>query len=208
MCRSGNLPDITRADKTEPPTDMSFRAQRVEESSQVASFTLCWLFSQLGKIPPLHFIHFGRDDISIGGSVLPPRVVFGALHGDESSPLHCVVPFNRTGCIRNVPGGRLPKKSWCDCHRQSIDFDLLRGAPPLRIRCKVAPVSHTGYICDVACGDESSPLHCVVPFNHTGYSRNASGTAHRPFPTYFNKWVEMNNVGLPNNCQLSMPIKS
>ena len=27
---------------------------------------------------------------------------------DESSPLHCVVPFNRTGSIRNVAGGRLP----------------------------------------------------------------------------------------------------
>ena len=32
-------------------------------------------------------------------------------------------------------------------------------------------------------GDESSPLHCVVPFIHTGYIRNVPGTAHRPFPT-------------------------
>ena len=32
-------------------------------------------------------------------------------------------------------------------------------------------------------GDESSPLHCVVPFNHTGYIRDVPGTAHRPFPT-------------------------
>ena len=32
-------------------------------------------------------------------------------------------------------------------------------------------------------GDESSPLHCVVPFIRTGYNRNVPGTAHRPFPT-------------------------
>ena len=33
------------------------------------------------------------------------RVIFGTLLGDESSPLHCVVPFNRTGCNCNVAGG-------------------------------------------------------------------------------------------------------
>ena len=33
-------------------------------------------------------------------------------------------------------------------------------------------------------------------------SRN--GTAHRPFPTYFNEWVEINNAGRSNNCQLSI----
>ena len=32
-------------------------------------------------------------------------------------------------------------------------------------------------------GDESSPLHCVIPFIRTGYTRKAPGTAHRPFPT-------------------------
>ncbi len=31
-----------------------------------------------------------------------------------------------------------------------------------------------------------------------------SGTAHRPFPTYFNGRAEMNDVGRPNNCQLSI----
>ena len=56
------------------------------------------------------------------------RVVFVTLHGgaprsesksidcrrqsnfdsvDESSPLHCVIPFNQTGYIRNVTGGNL-----------------------------------------------------------------------------------------------------
>ena len=87
------------------------------------------------------------------------QVVFVTLHGDESSPLHCVVPFNHTGYHCNVAGGRLPKKSWYDCHRQSIDFDSLRGAPPLRTHW------------------------WVIPFTHTGYNCSAPGTAHRPFPT-------------------------
>ncbi len=30
------------------------------------------------------------------------RVIYATLLGDESSPLHCVVPFNRTGSIRNA----------------------------------------------------------------------------------------------------------
>ena len=32
------------------------------------------------------------------------RVLLETLHGDESSPLHCVVPFNRTGYHCNVAG--------------------------------------------------------------------------------------------------------
>ncbi len=41
------------------------------------------------------------------------RVVSVTLHGDESSPLHCVVPFNQTGYIRDVAGGRLPPLRQC-----------------------------------------------------------------------------------------------
>ena len=42
----------------------------------------------------------------------------------------------------------------------------------------------TAQVVFAAChGDESSPLHCVVPFIHTGYIGDAHGTAHRPFPT-------------------------
>ena len=43
-----------------------------------------------------------------------------------------MVPFNHTGCIRNVAGGRLPIELRCDCPRQSINSDSLREAPPLR----------------------------------------------------------------------------
>ena len=46
-----------------------------------------------------------------------------------------VVPFNRTGYTSNVAGGRLPMELWCDCPRQSKNFDSLRGAPPLRQIC-------------------------------------------------------------------------
>ena len=37
-----------------------------------------------------------------GGSVMTTQVVFVAFYGDESSPLHCVVSFIRTGYIRDV----------------------------------------------------------------------------------------------------------
>ena len=48
--------------------------------------------------------HFGRNDMSGGSSVLSARVIFRTLLGDGSSPLHCVIPFNPTGYIRNVAG--------------------------------------------------------------------------------------------------------
>ena len=84
--------------------------------------------------------HYARNDMSgVVPFIQTGCIRYGAspppgLDGDESSPLHCVVPFTRTGCIRYVAGGRLPMKLRCDCHWQSIDFDSLRGAPPLRFR--------------------------------------------------------------------------
>ena len=81
MCRSGGAPNTTCVDDWyHPSTCHSERAQRVEESSQVAGFTLRRLLLLLGKIPPLHFISVGMT-------------------------CRWVVPFNRTGCIRNVAGG-------------------------------------------------------------------------------------------------------
>ena len=80
----------------------------------------------LGRFLDSH--SFARNDMPGGGSVLSTRVIFGALLGDESSPLHCVVPFNRTGCIRDVAGGRLP---------------------PLHARQWVVPFIRTGYNCNV-----------------------------------------------------------
>ena len=56
----------------------------------------------LEKIPPLALL--GRNDMSGGGSVLSAQLVFETWHGDESSPLHCVVPFIRTGYNRSAPG--------------------------------------------------------------------------------------------------------
>ena len=149
---------------------------RVEESSQVASFILWWFLFQRGGFLHSACAAVGMTYLR-GGFVYPhrlylqrprngtqavpygfagrwilsaTRVVFGTWYGDGSSPLHCVTPFNHTGCICNVAGGRLPKKSWCDCHRQSIDFDSLRGAPPLQTRRWVVPFNRTGCIRNVA----------------------------------------------------------
>ena len=96
------------------------------------------------------------------------RKVKFATWEDSSTRFHSlgmtyrgVVPFNSTGYIR----------TWraADCR----------------------PYGHTGgwyrstarVVFGALLGDESSPLHCVVPFNHTCSIHNAPGTAHRPFPT-------------------------
>ena len=71
---------------------------------------------QLGKIPRL--TAFARNDMSGGGSIQPHRLYslrgqpLAGLDGVGSTPLHCsaygVIPFTRTGCIRNVAGGWQP----------------------------------------------------------------------------------------------------
>ena len=74
---------------------------------------------------------------------------------DESSLLHCVVPFNHTGCNRDVAGGRLP---------------------PLQTHRLVVPFNRTGRICSVAGGLQPLQTHrWVVLFNRTGCIRNAAG---------------------------------
>ena len=60
--------------------------------------------------------------------------------------------------------------------------------------------------------DSSTPFHYTrndiiggrFCFIHRGCNLPRSGTAHRPFPTYFNGRIHMNNVGCSNNCQLSI----
>ena len=44
-------------------------------------------------------------DTLIGGTIQPHRLLFGTLHGDESSPLHCVVLFIHRGCYMGCWGG-------------------------------------------------------------------------------------------------------
>ena len=49
MCRSGNAPDTTRADKTEPPPDMSFRANAVSRGIYSScKFILRWFINPRG----------------------------------------------------------------------------------------------------------------------------------------------------------------
>ena len=74
-----------------------------------------------------------------------------------------VVPFIHTGCFCNVSRNGT----------QTVLYDFADGW--YRLSAQVILVTLHG--------DESSPLHCVVPFNRTGYIRGVPGTAHRPFPT-------------------------
>ena len=72
----------------------------------MADFTLCRFFLLRGG-----FLHSADAAVGMtyrGGSVLPTQVMIAAWHGDESSPLHCVVLFIYTGYIRNVSGGVFP----------------------------------------------------------------------------------------------------
>ena len=70
------------------PTCHSERAQRAEESSQVAGFILCRSFPQRGG-----FLH--SADATVGMTY------------------RGVVPLIRTGYMRNVAGGRLPPLRQC-----------------------------------------------------------------------------------------------
>ena len=76
-----------------------------------------------------------RNKCIVGAAICRPLRIDHRAVPTKRYPAGCadgVVPFTRTGCIRNVAGGRLPMELWCDCPRQSIDFDSLREAPPLQ----------------------------------------------------------------------------
>mgnify|MGYP004644357731 CR=1 FL=1 len=82
---------------------MSFRPQECESRNLLKQQVLpdVGYFCYLGRFLDSH--SFARNDMSVGGFVLSTRVLIGTCHGDESSPLHCVIPFNHTGSIRGVP---------------------------------------------------------------------------------------------------------
>ena len=97
-----------------------------------------------------------RNGMSGGWFRLSSRVLFVTFRGDESSPLHCVIPFIHTGYIRNVAG---------------------RLAAPTG----VIPFNHTGCIRDVAGGMVAAPTG-VLPlrplFLQCGTPYRASSTAY------------------------------
>ena len=130
-----NVSNRTRGDKTEPPPEMSFRANEVSRGIfPSGKLYLVVVYYPTEWIPPLR-LRCGRNDIRFLHWALRIQMYHDAgpqgPDGDGSSPLHDVVPFNQTGYNRNAAGGRLPMKLRCDCHRQSFYFDSLRGAPPL-----------------------------------------------------------------------------
>ena len=81
------------------PTNVEFLS-RIAAATPLCLYDTDWLglgnnFNVTGSRP---YMHVGAEYRSFS------RVIFVALHGDESSPLHWVVPFNRTGYNRHVPG--------------------------------------------------------------------------------------------------------
>ena len=105
-----NVAIITCVDKTEPPPICHpDRVKRAEGSTQVACFTLRRLLLQLEWIPPLR-LRYGRNDRRFRFGCYKFECTTNGLtaNGGRLPPLHCVVPFTPTGCIRNVAGGRLP----------------------------------------------------------------------------------------------------
>ena len=78
-------------------------------------------------------------------------------------------------------GAPRSESKFTDCRGQS-HLDSIDESSPLHY---VVPFNHTGYIRNVA-GGRLPPLRThrlVIPFIRTGCIRGVSGTAHRPFPT-------------------------
>ena len=112
--RGGNLPPATW--QLQPvwlngTTPRHVIPSAVEESSHVAIFIL-WLF----LIPRSGFLHSACATVGM--------TQWGTF------PF-----FIGNGSVLSGAGGRLPMELWCDCPRQSIDFDSLREAPPLQYIC-------------------------------------------------------------------------
>ena len=91
----GNLPPATlqiqpvQVNKATPQVCHSDgRVSGVEESTTLEYEPPQDKASNSGRFLDSHLL--SRNDMLVGGSVLPPRVVFGTLLGDESSPLHWV----------------------------------------------------------------------------------------------------------------------
>ena len=136
--RGGNLPPATfriqpvRMNDTTPRHVIPSERKRVEESSRVASFILCWFFPQRGGF--LHSAGAAVGMTYVSGLIVTDLNVQRfrlTPDGGRLPPLHCVAPFNHTGCIRNVAGGRLP---------------------PLHARRWVIPFNRTGCIRNVPGG--------------------------------------------------------
>ena len=94
--------------RNHPPT-MSFRASETSRGIfPSCMFYLVLVYFPTWWISPLRY-RSGRNDILEGDSVLSAQVILGTWRAARLPPLRLrwwAVPFNRTGCIRNVAGGR------------------------------------------------------------------------------------------------------
>ena len=78
----------------------------------------------------------------------PAQVVFVTFYGDESSPLHCVVPFTHTGYLRNVAGGRLPPlrfRCLANVFNQRISKTDTSVAP-ITVNCPLSTLARSGLL--------------------------------------------------------------
>ena len=106
MCRSGGVANITRAvEWNNAPICRSERVKRVEESSQVASFILCWFI-----IPRSGFLHAACAMVGMTqwGAFLRIRPLFLECF----RPYRCIIS---QGCaLPASPGGKLLYRD-CGC---------------------------------------------------------------------------------------------
>ena len=108
----------------------------------MAIFILWWFILQRGGFLHSANATVGMTDVSglaVTNVNVPRFRPCGRMAADcrrySGGTTFRVLPFNPTGYTSHVAGGRLPMELRCDCPRQSIDFDLLREAPPLRYIC-------------------------------------------------------------------------
>ena len=112
-----------------------------------------------GRLPPLHTqplcAHCYYNGKRRTAPHPPPMAVPLPRRGRS-----CVVPFNRTGCIRNVAGGRLPPlhtQPLCAYCSYNGKRRTAPHPPPMAV-----PLPRRG-------------RSCGVPFNRTGCSRDVAG---------------------------------
>ena len=176
---------------------MSFRPERKRSGGIYPS---CRNYQRKVKsatwVDPSTPVHFGRDDMS-GGWFRFVRTGYNRnAPGTAHRPFHTV---SLMGCTVQ-PHGLYSKRGLAMNHRRYIGYTVYR----------VISFNQTGYLRNVA-GGRLPPLRThrqVIPLIRTGYSCNAPGTAHRPFPTvslvgvFSTQRISKTDASVPKNCQL------
>ena len=107
MCRSGNLPDITRADKTVPPIDMSFRGSECESRNLPELLVLSCGGSLSYVVDSSTPLRSGRNDI-MGGRLYGFAYCFQSVS-------RCPAALIRLAQASQLP----PREAFVPCFRGS-----------------------------------------------------------------------------------------